>query len=163
MAIGSLAQIGDGSVTFTDTDLTLVAASDTDPDVFDRVIGELDANLPAVFSLHAVLTPKPKTIKEQYNTDPAEFTATLSPEGQVQLRGRLANELMRDAVEGFARARFGALNVYEATRLDTDLPNGWPVRVLAALDALSKLNFGSVVVQPDLVSLRGTTGDETVR
>ena len=70
---------------------------------------------------------------------------------------------MRSAVESFARAQFGQDKVYVATRSDPDLPKGWPVRVLAALDGLSRLHHGSVVVQPDLVSVRGSTGDAAVK
>jgi OOP family OmpA-OmpF porin len=160
-AIAALAEIGQGSVTFSDADVTLIASSDTPQEVFDRVAGELQADLPPAFSLHAVLTPKPADPSQV--AEPPEFVATRSPEGQVQLRGRVTDDLMRQAVESFAQARFGAENVYVATRPDAALPNGWPVRVLAGLDALAHTAFGSVIVQPDLVSLRGTTGDADAR
>ena len=140
-AVGALAQIGSGSITFTDADLTLIAASQTDPTVFDRVVGELQTALPDAFSLHSVLTPSADDDAASGDAPIPEFLATLSPEGLVQLRGRVANDLMRNAVEGFAHARFGAENVYTATRPDPNLPNGWPVRVLAALDALALLKW----------------------
>lgn len=163
LAIQALGAFEDGSVTLTDADVTLIAAKGTNPELFDKIIGELENALPEVFSLHAVLTPE-ETEKRSYFDGPApEFLATLSPEGHVQLRGRVTNELMRDAVEGFAKARFGADHIYVATRLDGDLPKGWPVRVLASLDALSRVNYGSVVVQEGLVSLRGSTGDQETR
>ncbi len=160
-AIAALAELGHGSVTFSDADLTLIAGSETPQERFDRVTGELQTALPPAFSLHAVLTPE--ITGPAATAEPPEFVATRSPEGEVQLRGRVTDDLMRAAVEGFARARFGAENVYVATRPDSGLPNGWSIRVLAGLDALAFVDFGSVVVQPDLVSLRGSTGDTQAR
>ncbi|WP_281840705.1 OmpA family protein [Sinisalibacter aestuarii] len=158
--IGALREMGGGSLTFADADVTLVAAEGTPQDTYDRVIGELEADLPDVFSLHAVL-PEPVSISGTGEASgPPEFVATLSPEGQVQLRGRVADEQERTIVESFARARFGIDKVYSAMRLDPDLPRGWSVRTLAALEALDQLANGAVVVQPLVVDVRGVTGDQ---
>jgi len=102
-----------------------------------------------------LLTPRPQATANQ---GPPEFTATLSDEGRVQVRGRLPDALTRSAVENFARARFGIGRVYMATRIDPALPEGWPVRALAALEALDSLAEGNVLVRPDLVRVQGTTG-----
>ena len=157
-AIEALAQIGAGSVTFSNADITLVADEATEQEVFDRVVGELEAALPEAFALYAIL-PEPTIVD---GTDGGgstpEFVATRSPEGLVQLRGRLTDDLIRDAVESYAKARFGAANVYPATRLDEALPDGWPIRVLAGLEALSLLNNGQVVVQPETLRVAGETG-----
>src|SRR5690606_25846873 len=72
---------------------------------------------------------------------------------------RLTDTRQREAVESFARARFGSAEVYGATRLDEALPGGWPVRVLAALEALDELEEGAVTVQPDLIRITGVTGN----
>ena len=45
-------------------------------------------------------------------------------------------------------------------RLDETLPKDWPVRVLAGLEALSKLSNGAVIVQPDTVKVTGNTGNK---
>ncbi|MFZ1481826.1 MAG: OmpA family protein, partial [Paracoccaceae bacterium] len=94
---------------------------------------------------------------------PAEFTAKLSPEGRVELRGRLTDEAQQAAVDAFARAAFGAGDVYTATRLDPDLPDGWPLRVLAGLEALAELHDGSLLVRADLVAVKGVTGSQGAR
>ncbi|MCJ8336357.1 MAG: BON domain-containing protein, partial [Epibacterium sp.] len=107
-AIHSLSMIGQGSVTLSNTDVTLVAAMGTEEALFERVAGELEQALPSVFALHAVL-PKPE---EDKNSDAQEFTATLSPEGQVQMRGRLADDLQGQTAQSYARARFGSQNVH---------------------------------------------------
>ncbi|MEY8829833.1 OmpA family protein [Sedimentitalea sp. XS_ASV28] len=156
LAIAALAELGMGSVTMADADITLVAVEGTNPAVFDRVVGELETELPEVFALHAVL-PDPPGSKP---SGPPEFVATLSPEGLVQLRGRLSDETLRNAVDSYARARFGSDGVYTATRLVKDLPQDWPIRVLSGLEALSLLSNGAVIVTPDNVELRGVSTRE---
>ena len=157
--IAALKEMGGGTITYSDADITLVALSTTPQSTFDRVVGELEAALPSVFSLHAVL-PEPVEIDGTgQGSGPPEFVATRSPEGQVQLRGRLTDERTRAAVNSYARARFGSQAVYAATRLDEELPDGWPLRILAGVEALAELNQGSVVVQENFVDVRGITGN----
>ena len=163
--IAALARLGGGTLTYSDADVTLVALDSTDQGTFDRVTGELESDLPDVFSLHAVLPEPVKVDGTGADTQdgPPEFVATKSPEGLVQLRGRTTNELVRQAAESYARSRFGLGNVYAAMRLDPDLPAGWPLRVLTGIEALADLNQGAVIVQPAFVSVRGITGDAEAR
>ncbi|SDE24551.1 OmpA family protein [Ruegeria marina] len=156
LSIGAVAQLGAGSVTIADADITLIAAEGTDQALFDRVVGELQTELPDVFALHAVLPVPEKTT----TAGPPEFTATLSPEGQVQLRGRLGSEDMRYMVDSFAKAAFGSASVYTATRIVPELPADWPLRVMAGIEALATLKNGALVVTPDNLRLRGTSHDE---
>lgn len=154
LSIAALADLGGGSVTFADADITLVAAEGTEQARFDRVVGELENDLPDLFSLHPTL-PKPADLEPG---EAPEFVATLSPEGQVQLRGRLSDDLARAATESYARARFGSASVYTAARLDDTLPDSWPLRVLAGIEALSHLSNGAVTVTPDAIAIFGKTG-----
>ena len=156
-SIRALARIGAGSVTMSNADITLVAQDGADAALFDRVVGELHTALPDVFALHAVL---PQTSQQGDSNGPSEFTATLSPEGLVQLRGRLGNEGLRDMADAYSRARFGSGMVYTATRIVDGLPADWPVRVLAGLEALSYLVNGSVLVTPDTLVLNGISERE---
>ncbi|MBV1903621.1 MAG: OmpA family protein [Marinosulfonomonas sp.] len=161
--IKKLAELGGGSITFSDADVTLVALDTATPENFDRITGELKAALPDVFSLHAIL-PEPVIIDGTgANNGPPEFVATRSPEGLVHLRGRISDERTRIATESYAHAQFGSKSVTGAMRLDPDLPSGWSTRVLASLASLSLLNHGSVVTQPDVVDIRGTTGNPDAR
>ncbi|WP_298837832.1 OmpA family protein [uncultured Roseobacter sp.] len=153
-AIDALARIGGGTVTFSNADVTLAAAEGTDFDLFEQVVGELENALPDVFALNAVL-PTPS----DPDTGPSEFVATLSPEGQVQLRGRITDEKMREVADSFARARFGSENVYTAARIVPGLPGDWPARVLTGIEALGFLNNGAVIVSADSVQLSGASGD----
>ena len=158
-AIQALSELGGGSVTFADADLTLVALQGTNQAVFDRIAGELETALPEVFALHAVLPP-PETGEDQ---GPAEFVATLSPEGQVQLRGRVTDENLRGLADSYAQALFGSGSVYMAARVVPDLPQDWSLRVLAGLEALGLLINGAVTVSTDEVSVSGTTNRETAK
>ncbi len=156
-AVGTLAS---GTITFKDADVTLQAGSDVSQADFDRVVGDLEAALPDVFSLNAMLEPR----AEGRSEGPAEFTATLAADtGKVELRGRLTDEMLRGATENFAKAAFGTGNVYQAARLDPELPAGWPVRVLSGLEALAELDSGTLTVQADLVSIQGVSGVQTAR
>ncbi|MEX0287105.1 MAG: OmpA family protein [Paracoccaceae bacterium] len=158
-AIRALAALGDGSVTFADADITLVAAVGTDQSQFDRIVGELEVDLPDVFALHAIL-PQPE---EGGDVGPPEFVATRSPEGQVQLRGRLSDDSLRRMADSFAKAAFGSENVYTAARVVDNMPENWPARVLAGLEALTYLTNGSVIVSPDNLALSGVTKLENAR
>lgn len=153
--IKAVADLTQATITFKDADVTLIAAPDVAQADFDRVVGDLESALPEVFSLTATLEKRPDALPE----GPANFTAVLSAEtGKVELRGRLADDMTRLAVEGFAKAQFGTRNVLLATRTDAGLPTGWSVRVLAGLEALAQLTEGNLVVQPETVVLKGRTG-----
>lgn len=157
MTIDALAELGGGTVTFSDADIVLIAPEDLDEDLFEQVIGTLSNRLPQVFALDAVLPRAPEAGAE----GPPEFTVSLSSEGVAQLRGRVPDELMNSTVANFARARFGNDNVVMATRIAPEgLPQGWSIRVLAGIEALAMLNNGTAVVTPDKVILRGDTGHE---
>ncbi|MDP3861662.1 MAG: OmpA family protein [Phaeovulum sp.] len=158
MGLGALAGIGGGSITFSDADIALIAAENVTQADFDRVVGELESNLPAVFSLHANLPEKPVN-GSSTATEPPEFFATLSATGSVQLRGRVPDQRARDALAALAAAEFGHASVYLATRIYADLPTGWTARVLTSVEALGKLSSGNVQVRPEVIRLSGETDD----
>jgi len=159
IGIKAVATLQAATITFKDADVSLQAAATVSQAEFDRVVGELEADLPPVFSLTAKLEKA-----ENARQGPAEFTAVLAPEtGRLEMRGRIADDLQRSAVDSFAKAAFGSANVYQATRLDADLPDGWPIRVLAGLLALAELEHGRLLVRADTVEVSGVTGSQTAR
>ena len=162
MSINALKQLGGGSLTFTDSDIALIATDEATQEKFDSVIGRLENNLPELFSLHAVLPPKVLLSGENASIEPPEFTATRSPEGLVQMLGRIQSDQSKTSITAFANALFGREAVHNQTRIDEDLPDGWPTRVLAGLEGLSLLHHGSLVVQPDLVVIKGTSASPEV-
>jgi OOP family OmpA-OmpF porin len=156
--LAALVELGSGTLSFSDATVTLIAAPDTGQDEFDRVIGELDADLPEVFTLSGVLPE---------NTDarvgPARFFATLDAEDGVRLRGRLPDGAVGESVEAFAVSLFGRARTDLATRSVADLPQGWSVRAMAGLRALSALHEGQMTLEPDTLRIRGRTGDQALR
>lgn len=158
--IVAVSQLTSGTITFKDADVTLQAGSDVSQADFDRIVGDLQAALPPVFSLNATLEPR----AEGRVSGPAEFTATLDQKThRVEMRGRVTDEVLRIAVDNFAKAEFGVANVYQATVLDPNLPDGWPVRVMAGLQALAELDGGSLTAQADMVTLKGVTGSTAAK
>lgn len=158
-AIAAVAELGGGSVTFSDADITVVAPQGTPQGEFDRIIGQLENGLPDVFALHAVLPETPSANEE----GPAEFIATLSPEGLVLLRGRLNDEITAQTAESYATARFGSDVVTNSARTDESLPADWPLRVLTGIEALSYLSNGSARITAEEIELSGNTGQKDAR
>ena len=156
-AILSLGRLGGGTVTFSDTEITLLAGPDVTQAAFDREIGELRAALPDVFALDARMPEKPTATA----AGPIEFTASLAAEThRLDLRGRLTDDRVQAAVASFAKARFGAAKVHVATVLDPAAPDGWPQRVLSGLQALAALDHGTLLVRPDTVEVAGVSGSQ---
>lgn len=158
LALRAVTELGSGSITFSDADVTLLAGSDVPQATFDKVVGELETGLPDVFSLTSTLEKK-----EAATQGPAEFTAVLGENGKVELRGRVTDEMQRQAVDAFAKSAFAGADVLTATRVDAGLPDGWAIRVLAGLKALAEVDNGKLLVRADLVEVSGVTGSTTAR
>jgi OOP family OmpA-OmpF porin len=159
-AISAVAEMGAGSVTFSDADVSLIAPHSVDEARYDAAVARLDAALPEVFSLDSTRLPAP--VDESADTAPVEFIATLSDEGAVLLRGRIGDAQMRAAVQGLARARFGTAAVQDALRLDENIPEGWLRRVMTGVEALALLHEGRIGVRPDSLTVTGRSGDPEV-
>lgn len=159
-AIAALAELGGGTLTFSDADVVLVAPEGTPQATFDRVAGALANTLPDIYALDPVL---PQPVQANAEGPPA-FAALLDEDGQVELSGRIADALMNATAENFARARFGSDAVTMTTRITDDvLPAGWSVRVLAGIEVLSMLAQGRVDMTPDTLVVQGVTGDQAAR
>ncbi|MEM6477727.1 MAG: OmpA family protein [Pseudomonadota bacterium] len=158
-SISALSVLGGGTVTLSDFDISLVATMGTDAAAFKTITEGLETALPAPFSLTAVL-PVPEVETEE---GPPAFTATLSPEGQVQMRGHLGDDLAVAAVKTYAQSRFGAGVTSLSHEPHSTLPQGWSLRALAGLSALAALERGTIEVATDTLSVRGDTGNQEAR
>lgn len=151
-AIGALSQLGQGAVTVSDARIGLRAGAGVGRAQFDEVVAQLRQALPAEFALEARL--------ETAKTDkpvPIEFNASLTDSGMLSMRGRIADAQMRQAVDSFARSRFQVAQ--SGLRSDAQVPEGWTLRVIAALEAVGTLHSGQVAVTPELITLGGVSGD----
>ena len=160
-AIAALAKLGSGSVTLSDADVTLTAPAGTDPALFYTIASQLDGDLPEVFALNPILLVAPETPEDDAAIP--EMVATLSPEGQVQIRGPVISPRAQRTLQTFAYAVFGSEDVYLSTKLQDNLPEGWMVRSLASLAGLSKLNSGIATVSPNAIDITGLTGRRSAK
>lgn len=155
-AIAALVELGGGTLTFADADISLIAREGTDPELFDEIVGRLDNALPDLYALDAIL-PVAATATAG---GAIEFVVSLGDNGAT-LRGRVADALMNQTAQTFAKANFGADNVALATRIAPEgLPQGWSTRVLAGIEAASQLARGTVRVRPDGIAVSGVSGQE---
>ncbi|MFN3954522.1 MAG: OmpA family protein [Pararhodobacter sp.] len=157
-AIVTLSGLGGGTVTFSDNDVSLVVPGSVGQGAFDRAVGRLETQLPDAFNLTAVRLEPEGEGGEGAAAGP-EVLATLSPEGELLIEGRLPDARIRDSVSAFARARFGSAAVAVEARLDDTLPSGWSVRVLTALEALAELHYGNARIRSERVELAGVSGN----
>ncbi len=162
-AVQALADLGSGTLTFTDTEISLIGGEDLQQNHFDTVVGRLENGLPELFSLLAVLPPKPIVEGTEGTAEVPEFVVTKSAEGLIQMRGRVPDELIKQSVNSYAGALFGHEVVFDQTRVSENLPEGWPVRILAGLEGLSYLHSGILVVQPENISISGVSGNPDAR
>jgi OOP family OmpA-OmpF porin len=159
--LAALARLGAGTLTMSDTDISLIVPHTVAAAAFERVTGDLGSALPDVFSLRATRLDPPEAARV---VAAAQFTATRSLDGTVELRGRIADDRLRGVAEALARARFGAGAVNAALRVDPEgLPEGWSLRVLAAIAALAVLDEGAALVDGDTMTVRGRSGDAQAR
>ncbi|CAM3494456.1 OmpA family protein [Paracoccus nototheniae] len=150
-AIGAVAQLGQGQVTLSDTDVALTAPPEVDRARFDQAAARLDQALPSVFQLQARLE------QAEAAPVPVQFSARLAAAGGLSMQGRIADDQMRQAVDSFARSRFQVAQ--SGLRTDPAVPGGWTVRVVAGLEAMGALQSGEVEVTPEMIALTGVSGD----
>lgn len=151
--IAAVDAMGAGSVTISDTEVALFAPADVDAALFDEAAGRLEHALPAAFTLSA---QHEKTQDRKQGA--LEFSA-VADSGGVSLRGRVADERMRDVVESLARSRFGEVD--SMLRLDDKTPDGWTLRSIAGLEAMQGVDRGMVTVTPGLIRITGVSGSQT--
>lgn len=151
--IAAIEALGVGSVTLSDTDMTLFAPAEVEAARFDEAVGRLEGALPPAFKL----TAEHEAARDA-DAGPAEFSAVVDG-GGVSLRGRIADERMRDVVESLARSRFGQVD--SMLRTDDTAPEGWTLRAIAGLEAMQGLNRGMVTVTPALIKITGVSGNAT--
>lgn len=157
-SIRALGDLGAGSVTLSDMDISLIVPHGVAPEVLDRAAAELERRLPDAFALDARRLPPPSD-DETRGSDEIEFVASRAEDGVVLLRGNLIDDRSREAVQALARSEFGLNAVRMNVRIDPDLPDGWSVRALLAVDTLAQLEHGLARVRRDRFDLRGVSGD----
>ncbi len=153
-ALEAMRGVDTGTLSLSNLDLRIEAG----PDVrdFGATVSALERHLPAEFTLTAAQADAEQVAAQ---AGPAEFIATRSPEGLVQMRGRMGTDRARGVVTSFGRALFGGAQMDTAIDVSPGVPDGWSLRVLAALDGLSILNNGAATVREDGIRISGLSGN----
>ena len=152
-AITALHDLGAGAVTMSDRAVLLELPASVAIEAQEATAAALRAALPPPYRLE-VLRITPASIA----TEAISFSASLAHPGDpVQLRGHVTNDQMRVAIETVARARFRGVDA--ELKSDEAAPGGWTIRVVAGIEALSRIDAGSVVVTPDLIQVEGVAGN----
>jgi len=162
LSINAMKNIRSGTITLSDSDISLIASANVKQKTFDNAVGTLENALPKLFSLQAILTPKPLIDGKTGKIVIPDFTVTKSPEGLVQMQGRLPDKLRKKAISAYAASLFGIDNTNNKTRIVEGLPDGWSLRAMAGLESLSHMHNGILVVQPDLITLKGRSAEKNI-
>jgi OmpA-OmpF porin, OOP family len=160
--IGALKALGGGRFALTDLAAELTAPEGIPVEKLTEVAAALDTALPDVFQLTTVTPPRMETRSDGARVYAPRFEAHLLPDGAVRLSGPVQDATSRAAIESYAAALFGHARVMNATVIDPSLPEGWPRRVLAGVEALATLKEGKLRVTPEEVAVEGWGLDENV-
>jgi OOP family OmpA-OmpF porin len=160
--LAALEELGGGRFALRDLAAELTAPEGADPERFAAVGAGLDAELPDVFQLATVMPPRTETSPGGARVYAPRFDAALDEDGSVRLAGPVQDAASRNAIGSFAAALFGHDRVTNSTVVDPGLPEGWPGRVLAGVEALAALKQGTLSVTPEQVAVEGWGIDEHV-
>ena len=158
-AVVALQDIDDGSVTISDLDIVVTATLETDQTRFDEAVASLEAAMPPMFSLKTELPPEPPEAGDP-KPRPPEFHAALTQDGAVKIAGALKDEAAREAVGNYAAAMFGGDAVSSELDVIAEMPDGWSVRVFAALDVLELMRDGAMSVTLSEARFQGISHHE---
>jgi OmpA-OmpF porin, OOP family len=153
--IAAVGELEGGSFQISDTTARLTGAQGMAPDAFDQVSKVLATALPDTYSLETVPPPPPVTADEQKQDESVTFVAALAEDGRIRLEGAVRDETSRQAIQSYASALFGHDMVSDETVVDETVPDGWPGRVIAGIDALHEIKEGRFAVTPTGINLIG--------
>lgn len=153
--IDAVVEIGGGAFAIRDFEAMLSAPPDLAPDRVTALAERFEARLPEGLTLTLVTAPTDPEVAEPAPTATARFNAVLQDDGAVRLSGAVQDATSREAIENYAASLFGYDRVVNATLIDPALPEGWPGRVLAGVEALSRLEEGALEITRDTMALNG--------
>lgn len=151
--IAAVRDIGGGRFELSDNQAVLSGASGVDAAALAALGDRLRRSLPAGYGLKVVAPPD--ATGGDIAVPPPEFAAVRDDDGRVTLQGAVGDATSQAAIASFAAAIFGHEQVENATVIAPELPEGWPVRVLAGLEALAAVKEGRVAVTPDRLAVEG--------
>lgn len=155
--IAAVQRLGGGRFELVDVQAVLAGPEAVTADAFDAAATALRTALPRGYGL-SLVAPKVLAGAPAAKEVP-EFAAIRDDSGRVTLQGAVGDPASQAAIGSYATAVFGADRVQDATVVDSATPKGWPVRVLAGLEALAAVKEGRVAVTPDRLRVEGSAID----
>ena len=153
--LAALLALDGGRFVIADLEAVLTGPEGVTPERLTEIGGALEARLPDVFSLTTIAPPQMETQPGGGEVYAPRFEAELGEDGTIRLRGAVGDEVSREAIGSYASALFGHDRVTDVTVLDPQLPDGWPGRVLAGIEALAEIKEGTLQVSRDAVAIDG--------
>ena len=140
--LAALTDLGGGRFVLRDLSAELTAPEATAPERLAAVSDALDRGLPDVFQLATVVPPRMETTADGDRVYAPEFVASLGGDGMVRLTGPVKDAASGTAIATVAASLFGHERVLDETVVDPGLPDGWPGRILAGVEALARVREG---------------------
>lgn len=149
--LAALNDLGQGTLDILDGTVRITLPADTTDDDLAARGDSLAAALPASFTLNL------QRAEAAPDEGPARFTAEIGTGPSATLHGVIPDETMRQTVQSLARAQLGPIE--GELRLDPGIPEGWPLRVMAGLDAMGVIDRGKLDVTGQMIAISGVSGD----
>ncbi|MGV6838655.1 MAG: OmpA family protein [Planktomarina sp.] len=155
IALAGVDTLGEGTVSISDADITFIAPHTVPKAHFDRVIADIKSDMPAPFKVTAIRNQEPRS--DGVIAGP-ELSAIKGENGVTQINGNLSGDLTQSTVTTFAAAQFGTKNIRTTFEDHPNLPAGWTIRVMTALEGLAQVHDGTVYVSDTEMVFTGNTG-----
>lgn len=153
--IAAVQTLGEGEFRLSDTQVILAGAEGTELETFKAVATDLAAALPDGYSFERLAPQLVSSAGDPSNEVAVTFFADLEQDGRISLNGTVKDETSRQAILSYTTALFGHDMVTDQTVVSEAVPEGWPGRVFAGLDALHEIKEGRLSVTPTVLDLRG--------
>lgn len=147
-----------------DSEVKLTVDQDTEESTLSTLASNIRRGLPPGFSLETDRVTVLKTIDELAEEgQDAVLEITRSRDGNLDLYGVVSNISAQDSLTSIATAKFGSDNIQISAIPAEGLPIDWDRRALAALEGLSKLEEGRVVIGVTQISIEGIAGESAIK
>ncbi len=155
LGIETVGALGGGRFAVTDTRATLTGPGSASPETLNAAGEMLAAHLPSGYELTTIMPPRMEARPGGAPVYAPRFEARLNADGSVELAGAVRDAGSQAAIASYTAALFGHDQVRGTTVIDPELPDGWPGRVLAGIEALAEIKEGALRITPTALTLTG--------
>ena len=146
-------QLVNAKVVFDNLNISVILDHSFPEKEYTEILNSISNTFPSEFVLSFIKLSN----DEGNDLSSNRVVATLSPEGLLKIVGPIGEELDKELVANFAKARFGSENASISLYKVGSLPDDWGFRIIAGLEGLRELKNGILNVTPNLIEIRGKT------